>query len=71
MSDLNLNTCIYSIDHWNLHREVMVTIMENHILVVRYNFIQERVIYSQAILFDDITSVIYGPCSYPDKSLMG
>jgi hypothetical protein len=45
--------------------------MENHILIVRYNFIRERIIYTQAIRFDDIRSVTYGSCSYPDKSLMG
>ncbi|CAF1523560.1 unnamed protein product [Rotaria sp. Silwood1] len=62
---------LIDIDHWNLHREVIVIIMENHILIVRYNFVRERVLYSQIIRFDDITSVIYGPCSYPSKSLMG
>ncbi|CAF0815304.1 unnamed protein product [Rotaria sordida] len=62
---------LIDIDHWNLHREVIVTIMENHILIVRYNFVRERIIYSQIIRFDDITSVTYGPCSYPNKSLMG
>ncbi|CAF3344149.1 unnamed protein product [Rotaria socialis] len=62
---------LIDIDHWNLHREVIVILMENHVLIVRYNFIRERVIYSQAILFDDISAVTFGPCSYPDKSLMG
>jgi hypothetical protein len=60
-----------SIDHWDLHREVLVILMENHILIVRYNFIKERIIYTQVIRFDDIRSVQYGPCSYPNKSLMG
>ena len=46
-------------------------IMENHVLIVRYNFIRDRIIYSQAILFDDIRTVVFGPCSYPAKSLMG
>ena len=46
-------------------------IMENHVLIVRYNFIRERIIYSQSILFDDIRTVVFGPCSYPAKSLMG
>ncbi|CAF0774418.1 unnamed protein product [Adineta steineri] len=59
------------IDHWDLHREVIIIIMENHILIVRYNFIKEQIVYTQAIRFDDIRSVIYGPCSYPNKSLMG
>ena len=45
--------------------------MGNHVLVVRYNFIRERIKYSQIIRFDDIRSVTYGSCSYPDKSVMG
>ena len=45
--------------------------MNNHILVIRYNFIKERMIYSQGILFDDIRSVTFGPCAYPDRSMMG
>jgi len=60
-----------SIDHWDLHREVIVILMGNHILIVRYNFIRERIIYTQVIRFDDIRSVTFGPCTYPDKSLMG
>ncbi len=70
---INSNRYIYisSIDHWDLHREVIIIIMENHLLIVRYNFIRERIIYTQAIRFDDIRSITYGPCSYPDKSFMG
>ena len=60
-----------SVDHWDLHREVIVVLMENHIMIVRYNFIKERIIYSQGILFDDIRSVVYGPCCYPNRSIMG
>lgn len=60
-----------SIDHWDIHREVIVILMENHVLVVRYNFIKERIIYTQVIRFDDIRSISFGPCSYPNKSLMG
>jgi hypothetical protein len=66
-----LNFFVSSIDHWDLHREVIVILMENHILIVRYNFIKEKIIYTQAIRFDDIRSVSYGTCSYPDKSFMG
>jgi len=49
---------------------VIVILMENHILIVRYNFIREQIIYTQAIRFDDIRSVTFGPCAHPDKSLM-
>lgn len=62
---------LIDIDHWDLHREVIVILMENHILIVRYNFIQERIIYSQVIRFDDIRSVTFGSCAHPNKSLMG
>ena len=69
---IKINRSIFSsIDHWDLHREVIVILMENHILIVRYNFIKERIIYTQIIRFDDIQSVTFGPCSYPDKSFMG
>jgi len=67
----NENSFISSIDHWDLHREVIVILMDNHILIVRYNFIREQIIYTQAIRFDDIRSVTYGTCTYPNKSLMG
>lgn len=45
--------------------------MSNHILIVRYNFIRERIRYTQVIRFDDIRSVTFGQCGYPDKSFMG
>ncbi|CAF0750764.1 unnamed protein product [Didymodactylos carnosus] len=59
------------IDHWDMHREVIVTLMQNHILIVRYNFIRNRIIYTQSIRFDDIKSVVFGPYKYPPKSIMG
>ena len=60
-----------SIDHWDMHREVIIMLMDNHILIIRYNFIKEKIIYSQSISFNDIRSVLFGPLCYPDRSLMG
>jgi hypothetical protein len=54
-----------------MHREVIVILMENHILIVRYNFIRERITYTQTINFDAIRSVKFGQISYPDSSFMG
>lgn len=68
-ADESMNAC--SIDHWDLHREVIVILNQNHILIVRYNFIKEAIIYTQAIPFKDIRSVSYGQCTYPNSSMMG
>lgn len=62
---------LVDVDHWDLHREVIIFLMENNILIIRYNFIKQRIVYSQTILFDDIRSVSFGPISYPQGSLMG
>ncbi|CAF0967776.1 unnamed protein product [Adineta ricciae] len=61
---------LIDIDHWDLHREVIVILNDNHILIVRYNFIKEFIIYSQTIRFDDIRAVSYGQCTHPDNSMM-
>lgn len=62
---------LIDIDHWDFHREVIAILMDNHILIVRYNFIKEKIIYSQTILYEDIRSITFGLCCYPDRSMMG
>ncbi|GFN74901.1 tumor protein p63-regulated gene 1-like protein [Plakobranchus ocellatus] len=58
------------IDHWDFEREKIVLLCEESMIVVKYNFINEKVYEYKRILLHIINSIGIGDFSYPNSSLM-
>ena len=53
------------VDHWDLERERVVILTNNNVIVVKYNFIQQRVEELKYIPINAITKAVFGDFQYP------
>jgi hypothetical protein len=58
------------IDHWNIDHERIVFITEKSLIVVKYDFIQMKMLEAKQIPLVCVNKVQIGDLTYPPKSLM-
>ncbi|XP_033104645.1 tumor protein p63-regulated gene 1-like protein [Anneissia japonica] len=58
------------IDHWDNEKEKLVMLTEKMLLIIKYDFVVERVKDHKKIMLNSIDTVQFGLFEYPDKTLV-
>ena len=67
---MQCNIIIYRIDHWDNEREKMIVLCDWSLLVIKYDFITQKLKDFRRLLLHMIHQIHIGDFQYPEKSLM-
>ncbi|XP_064642923.1 tumor protein p63-regulated gene 1-like protein [Lineus longissimus] len=58
------------IDHWDNEKEKIIILNDNSVVVIKYDFVTEKVLDHRRVFLHMIDTVTLGDLVYPEKSLM-
>jgi hypothetical protein len=64
------NSFFFRIDHWDNEKEKIVILNDNSLVVIKYDFVTEKVLDHRRVFLHMIDTVALGDLVYPEKSLM-
>lgn len=57
------------IDHWDHEKERLIILTSTHLMLIKYNFVAQRIDECQRIQLHMIDRIQGGPFQYPDRSM--